>query len=192
MEDFPEAELESIEAWDWYCIHLSAHQQACRWPELTRLTASHISPQEEAPKLRYLHLAAVTRADALLNVLSMDLLALEELHVSPCCPDEWASRPYLAANLVFEGLWPALENLSLQEQGLDLHTMVPVMHTRWAQLQELEWSSNFLDAESIDCLVACKWPCLTWLSRAENKLDASAIQALITGDWPLLQGLCCA
>lgn len=32
--------LQSLSAWGWHCIHLSGGQQACRWPDMTSLTAS--------------------------------------------------------------------------------------------------------------------------------------------------------
>ena len=197
MADFPLVELDplqssrwpllqSLNAWGWNCIHLSGGQQACRWPELTSLTASHINPQDAAPKLRCLHLAAVTRADSLLNALALDLPALEELHVGLCCWDESASSPYLAGNLAVQGRWPALTKLSLSTQQLGLSSMVPITSTEWAQLQELDLSANYLREGSIECLVACHWPCLTWLGLANNLLDANAIRVLITGDWPRL------
>ena len=171
------------------CLHLSGEQQACRWPELTRLTALHINPQDTAPKLGCLHLAAVTRADSLLNALSLDLPALGELHVGLCCWDESASSPYLAGNLASQGLCPALGQLSLPNQRLGLLSMVPLLHIGWTQLQQLELSANYLREDSIECLVACDWPCLTWLGLANSVLDANAIRVLITGDWPRLEHL---
>ena len=183
--------LQSLEALGWNCIHLSEGQQACKWPELTSLTVSHISAHEQAPKaLRYLDLRAVSREDSLLNALSMDLPALEELYVSLCPQETLASSPHLAANLVFQGLWPALEHLRLPNQRVGLVSMVPATHTGWTRLQDLDLSANYLHEESIHCLVACTWPSLTSLDLADNELDANAIQALINGDWPLLQHLC--
>ena len=37
--------LDSLQACGWNCIHLSG-AQGCRWPKLTRLTASHINAMQ--------------------------------------------------------------------------------------------------------------------------------------------------
>ena len=68
--------LESLQACGWNCIHLSG-AQGCRWPKLVGLTASHINAMQ-APKLRHLHLVAVTSPATLPNTLSGGLASIGE------------------------------------------------------------------------------------------------------------------
>ena len=131
---------------------MSDKDQGCRWPDVSSLTTSHVKADCQAPSLTRLSLAAVTRPDSPLNALSLHLSVLEQLYVRCCHLDERYNSPDVAKALRSQGLWPALEKLSLPNQMLGLASMAPLLRTDWSQLQELCLSSNYLHAGSIESL----------------------------------------
>ena len=117
--------LSTLTAAGWNCIHLSMANQQCRWPQLSDLTISHINVGSQASSLKALTLGGVTRPDCLLNVLAMDLPALEQLYVNLRREDDAYGSPDVAARLALQGVWAALKHLGRQTNSWVGHHFHP-------------------------------------------------------------------